>query len=860
MKFFGFVLVFVLLFTPVLQAEDAYDVDWVDQYGTLSVYGSGRWDHGKSVATDSVGNIYVTGDVGGSLDGEPYNGGTTDMFISKYNTAGIRLWSRLLGSSSDNYYNRDYGNSIVIDSNDNIYVGGWTSGILPGQTSDDDQNGDGFLVRYNTDGQLIWTRQFGTVGYVAVGDVDVEVQTVDQVEAVATDASGNIYVTGRSYFGTQVNDQIFIKKFDAEGLELWDRQFSSVNPSGWINDVVTSIATDSNGGVYVAGYTEDVFEGTTAIGTSFTDAFLAKYDSAGKKLWIKQFGTAQGEQALSVTVGNNGNLTTGTAENIYVTGATYGCFINIFTDCNDGYDAFLVAFSQNGTELWSKQFGENGEDVARSITTDDSGNVYVTGTTTGGWNYDTWGYGIMFYGYSDVYVVKFDNSGAFNWFTMFGGRYVDTAESITVDNSGNVYVAGSTESILASPTSYDKSPGYWDIFLAKLAGPEATNIAPLADAGADFSVPIGALASLNGGTSTDPDLNYPLTYVWSFSSVPSGSGALLSGADTVNPTFTPEIPGDYVIDLVVTDSLGASSLPDAVTVNTYNTPPVADAGQDQLLNVINSLVTLDGSGSYDDDGDDISYAWKLVQRPVGSAASLNDITLVAPTFTADVNGDYQITLTVTDTWGSVTTDDVVVSFNNVAPVADAGANQSAVAGEIVYLNGAASSDANEDLITFSWNLSTVPDGSTAVISDATIAAPFFTADLSGTYIASLVVNDGIVDSIPDSTEIVVVEVITNATEAVSETIVLINDIPVENFRNVNLSNALTNKLNAVLKMIANEQYGQALNKLTTDILPKTDGCALNGVPDKKDWIETCEEQEPVYNYILETITLLETML
>jgi PKD repeat protein len=391
--------------------------------------------------------------------------------------------------------------------------------------------------------------------------------------------------------------------------------------------------------------------------------------------------------------------------------------------------------------------------------------------------------------------------------------------------------------------------------------PTSTNLVPLADAGADFSVPIGTIASLNGGASTDPDLNYPLTYAWTFNSVPSGSeGLILTNADTVSPTFTPEIPGDYVVELVVTDDLGALSLPDTVTVNTYNTPPIADAGVDQVFILTGSLVLLDGSGSYDDDGDDISYIWEILQQPEGSSAGLDDYTSITPTFVADVNGEYLIGLTVTDIWGAMDTDDMAVSFSNVAPVADAGVNQSAVVGEVVSLNGAESFDANGDPITYSWSLSAVPDGSTAVISEPTIVAPSFTADLSGTYIASLVVNDGIVDSAADSAEIVVVSFNTLTTQTVSETIDLINETPVETFRNVNLSNALTNKLNAVLKMIANEQYGQAWSKLTTDILPKTDGCALYGVPDKKDWIETCEEQEPVYNYILETIELLEMKL
>ncbi len=434
-------VLFMFGIVGMANAEDAYETEWIDQFGTVG------YDHGNSVATDSSGNVYVAGDVYYSVDGQQHYG-SADMFISKYNTDGIHQWSRLLGGS-----NNDFGQSIAIDNNDNIYVAGYTYFALDGHTGNG--NTDAFLVKYNTDGVRIWVRQFGTTD-------------AEKVEAVATDGSGNIYVAGRitgTYTG--FNDVIFITKYAADGNALWTEQLSSINPSYWIVDQVTSITTDSNGDVYVAGYTSDVFPDNTALGTSFTDAFLAKYNTAGNRLWIKQFGTNRADQALSVTVGNSG-----TDENIYVAGATLGCLIDIWTSCENGYDSFLVAYSQDGTALWSEQFGVDGEEVANSVATDDSGNIYVTGTTTGGWNYGSWGYTTPFRGYSDVYVVKFDSSGVFSWYTGFGSRYTDTPNSITIDNSGNLYIAGTTNGNLFYPTRYeDLNDGYYDIFLTKLAGP-----------------------------------------------------------------------------------------------------------------------------------------------------------------------------------------------------------------------------------------------------------------------------------------------------------------------------------------------------------------------------------------------------
>jgi hypothetical protein len=844
MKYFGLekiVFVFVLLCSPVLQAEDAYEIEWADQFSKSDT----GTQTGESIATDSNGNTYVTGFTTSSLETGQYFAGAY-VYIIKYNADGLKQWSKQF--SDELYYGRTYGKSITVDNNNNIVVTGYTWGTLPGKTSSG--NVDAFLAKYDTDGNNLWIRQFGT-------------DKADYAYSVTADSSGNLYVVGKAkgaISGSEFN--VFVAKYDSDGIAVWNKELNSDG-----NAYANSVATDSNGIIYVTGYISGNFANT--INQGMTDVFLAALDADGSELWIQQFGTFQTDVGNSVTTGKNNNLTIGDGENIYVAGYTYA-WLNGEENIGDS-DGFIVAFSKNGTQLWTRLIGSTSSysvDKISSIATDDDGNLYTIGMTNGSFrNYPPL-YTMYNLGKTDLFVTKISSDNELHWLKMFGtkqsdGFYRDVATvnaAIAVDNNGNIFTTGTTNGQFTSTGG----PGplangnYWHAFVAKLPVPTTTNIAPLANAGADSSVAIGTLATLNGLASSDPDLNYPLTYAWSFSSVPFGSeNLLLSAGSTVNPTFTPEVTGDYVVNLVVTDNLGLSSLADAVTVNTYNTPPNADAGSDQAVTLIGSLVALDGSGSFDDDDDVLSYNWTITQKPAGSGAGLDNPFAVAPTFIADVNGDYQIGLTVTDTWGAADTDEVLVSFSNVAPVADAGANQSAVVGEVVMLNGGGSSDANGDPITFNWSLSTVPEGNTAVISDPSSVEPSFTANLSGTYIASLVVNDGIVDSVADSAEIVVVEVITTATEAVSETIALINDIPEESFRNVNLSNALTNKLNAVLKMITNEQYGQAWNKLTTDILPKTDGCALYGVPDKKDWIETCEEQELVYNHILETIVLLE---
>lgn len=272
-----------------------------------------------------------------------------------------------------------------------------------------------------------------------------------------------------------------------------------------------------------------------------------------------------------------------------------------------------------------------------------------------------------------------------------------------------------------------------------------------------------------------------------------------------------------------------------------------------------SYVFLDGSGSYDDDGDDITYSWSFVSRPANSLAFLNDDNTTTPNFTADANGEYVLQLTVSDPWSMPVADSVVISFNNVAPVADAGVNQSVVMGEVVSLIGSNSADANLDQLSFAWNIVSRPEGSAATIVNPTAAYAVFTADLAGGYIVELKVNDGLVDSQPDTCSVVAITFQDATTDALQDASNIINSFDVGVFNNKNMGNTLTNKLNAVLSNIVQGRYQEAHDQLLNDILKKTDGCATSGAPDKTDWIQDCASQGQVYSLIIEAVRYLENM-
>jgi hypothetical protein len=389
---------------------------------------------------------------------------------------------------------------------------------------------------------------------------------------------------------------------------------------------------------------------------------------------------------------------------------------------------------------------------------------------------------------------------------------------------------------------------------------ESTNpVSPIANAGPNQTVHEGSLVPLDGSGSSDPSGLVPLTYDWSFSSKPAGSAAALSNPASVNPTFTADQPGNYVIQLIVTDTAGLASAPSSVTISTTNSPPVASAAASpQAVTLIGSTIQLDGSQSYDPDGDPITYQWSLVSPP-GSLAKLSDSTIVNPTFIADVHGTYVAQLIVSDPWIQSTPATVTISSLNLKPVANAGTSQSAIVGDTVTLNGSGSSDADGDPLTYQWSFTSVPAGSLSGIASPTSKETTFVPDLPGSYVAQLIVNDGIVNSDPSTVQVQVVTAQTAAVQQTQSIQTTISTLDTSVLKNTTMQNALTNKLNAVLANIEAGNYASALDQLQNDILGKTDGCATTGVPDKNDWIKTCDAQNQVYPYVVNLIKFVQSI-
>lgn len=185
--------------------------------------------------------------------------------------------------------------------------------------------------------------------------------------------------------------------------------------------------------------------------------------------------------------------------------------------------------------------------------------------------------------------------------------------------------------------------------------------APTAVAGSNQSNQVLQTIHLDGSASFAPNTpSSSLLYSWSFASTPMGSNAVLTGANTATPSFTADLPGTFVVELVVTDpNTGLQSMPSQVTVSSTYVPPTANAGMPQTT-LVGKTISLNGSAT-ELNGLLLNYTWSMDTFPAGSMASLSDIHSAMPSFTPDMAGDYTFSLIASDLFGSSAPSLVTVS-------------------------------------------------------------------------------------------------------------------------------------------------------------------------------------------------------
>ncbi|KYC39582.1 hypothetical protein WA1_21740 [Scytonema hofmannii PCC 7110] len=256
---------------------------WKKQLGTAGD------DFSNSVTVDSAGYVYITGHTDNSLGGT--NAGDIDAWVAKYDSGGTIQWKKQLGTSK-----LDVSNGIAIDNASNVYVTGFTSGALGGMNAG---SVDAWVTKYDGSGTWQWTKQLGTEGE-------------DYSNSITVDTALNVYIVGDTSGSVgKINaggQDAWIAKYGSNGELQWKKQLGSAG-----DDFAYGVVTDSAGYVYITGDTDDALGGTNAGGI---DAWVAKYDSNGNPLFIRQFGTEGDDFSNGIAVASGGH--------VYITGDTDG--------------------------------------------------------------------------------------------------------------------------------------------------------------------------------------------------------------------------------------------------------------------------------------------------------------------------------------------------------------------------------------------------------------------------------------------------------------------------------------------------------------------------------------------------------
>jgi hypothetical protein len=350
-------------------------------------------DSARDIVVDSQGNVYVTGDSMGI-------GTSYDYATIKYDSNGNELWAVRYNGPENSH---DYSSAVVINSSGNVYVTGSAYGF--GGTP-----GDYATVAYDLNGNELWSAIYD--GPVNNGNIAYD---------IAVGPLGNVFVTGKSdgggYYPGGTYSDFATVKYDPNGNELWVARYNGPDNG---EDNANALEVDESGNVYVTGQSGPLNQGGVS---TISDYATIKYDTNGSQLWVARY---EGPGNLNdvpedIAVDHSGN--------VYVTGKSAQSSIEPYN-----YDFTTVAYDPYGNQRWVRRYNGpgNGNDEGIDVNVGPTGNVYVTGYSTG--------IGID----RDYITIAYDYSGNEIWKAIYNGsgNGIDMALAMDVDVSENVYVTG----------------------------------------------------------------------------------------------------------------------------------------------------------------------------------------------------------------------------------------------------------------------------------------------------------------------------------------------------------------------------------------------------------------------------------
>lgn len=416
-------------------------------------YGGSELEYGTSTAIDEAGNVFLGGwteSPEAIADAGIQNtiAGNYDAFLVKFDAAGNRLWATYYGGAKD-----DKAYKIELDADENLYMCGGTQseeGIAyTGFHNSLQGDEDAFLVKFNSGGERQWATYYGGAGF-------------DSGHAIAVDAGNNIYLTGitesqtgivsggafQNTFGGEYD--AFLVKFNAAGQRQWGTYYGGEGKDNTLDGHKGLVAVDKLGDIYIAGWTSST-EAIASGGHQNTfsgsgDAFLAKFNPRGGRLWATYYGGEGFDSGRGIAVDSQNQ--------VYLAGvtrSTTGIASGGFQESLGGhYDAFLAKFNEAGQRQWATYYGGSKQDEAKegALCLDREDNVFLAGFTNSSSNIASCGFQDTHGGYFDAFVVGFNPEGRRRWASYFGGEGFEISFDANIDREGKLYMVGWTSSQL----------------------------------------------------------------------------------------------------------------------------------------------------------------------------------------------------------------------------------------------------------------------------------------------------------------------------------------------------------------------------------------------------------------------------
>lgn len=434
----------------VCSYQSPYDPSPSPNITAIVQIGGKGGDYRSSVAVDASGNVYVAGNYADTVafgNTSKIAPAERDAFVAKYNNNGVLQWVQTLASTGPSE-----AFAVKVDASGNVVVTGTYGGTATfGSTTKTAVGNDIFIVKYNTNGVFQWVK---TIEYFVF------------FPSLALDNSGNVYITGgftntitiettsRTSLGSF---DMMLAKFGSDGSLQW---LQSAGGTG--QDMGTKLATDAAGNVYVTGhlYYTETFGGLSVVRKGETDMFVAKYNASGAIQWVQTAGGSYPDNAEGIALDAAGN--------VYVTGffQNNASFGTINKTTNGGPDVFIVKYDNNGSFLDVQTFGGGEGDFVKGIAVDNAGSVYVTGAFGGTISFGNISKTGL--GEHDIFVVKYNTNGRFQWIQTAGSPGFEEPMDISIDSAGNIYVSGFFNETSNFGGVGLVSKGSSDIFVARL--------------------------------------------------------------------------------------------------------------------------------------------------------------------------------------------------------------------------------------------------------------------------------------------------------------------------------------------------------------------------------------------------------